>query len=225
MIFARSDPSARRSWARISRALSIAPARSSISSSAISSAGSSPAIVAIEIGLGGVEVACGDGGPRQLGAPLEVVGVVADRFAQRRRSPRSARPFSSRSACIARYCIAAAISSPFCASVRAAEHAGVEVGRDRACPSRTMISSAPARSPRARRRLAIADEVGLGVGEQPLLRRDLAEVQLHRLVVGLDLEDLLVERGGLAGRSPRASGDRRCCMYCAQALSGWLARM
>jgi hypothetical protein len=40
-------------------------------------------------------------------------------------------------------------------------------------------------------------EVLLGVGEQPLARRNLSELEQRRLVAWLDLEDLLVERAGL----------------------------
>jgi hypothetical protein len=58
-------------------------------------------------------------------------------------------------------------------------------------PSRTVISSAPALSSPRTATAADRREVAPRVGEHPLLHGDLAEVQLDRFVVRLDLEGFL----------------------------------
>ena len=150
----------------------------------------------IEVGLRALEIPGRDRGSRQLGPSLHVVGIQPDRLAQRRQGLRD---------------------TPLLGMVgvhRAVLRRGgdvVAVGFERACAasaraSKSAGSSEPSRIDDLVSAGAIAarfplggdrHEVGLGVGEQPLLGRDLGQVQLHRLLVRLDLEDLLVERGRL----------------------------
>ena len=76
------------------------------------------------------------------------------------------------------------------------EHAGVEVvGIEHAQADDHLVGpGAVAARPAA---VGDAEEVGLGVGEESLPRRDLAKVQMNHFLVRLDLEDLFVDRRGL----------------------------
>ncbi len=97
---------------------------------------------------------------------------------------------------MARNHAAASSVRPISASIRApAARASKSAGSS--APSRTTISAAPARSPRPRRRASTAFKLGLGVGEESLFLGDLGEIELGAFVVRRELEELLVDGGGL----------------------------
>ena len=172
------------------------PPRSSISASAISSAGSSPARLAIEISAGGLDIARGRGRPSPAVArPSTSAGLR--RTASRSASSASAsRPFSSRSAWSSRNRAAGPVRV---AHLR--EHARGSESARRNRPGRSTRAGRRSRRRRARRRArgAACDGavVRLGVGQQPLPRRDVGELQLRCFVVRNELQDLLVEGRGL----------------------------